>query len=216
MHSFFNWVSDETNNRRLQSELRLLEGFLETFYPIDPEAYDALFGVELRRLAARLTDPHVRKELEAIEDFAWTAYIAASVRNSGVSDPREVDERTHDIASKLLIGGLFTGYDPTRHGPFGKRFRAAVGNAVRNQVEKTRNRRRYLPSVSINQEQGISPDDIADRARSDNGAAVEEFRQLVAERLGELALAILELRLEGGETKSPSMASLRPTRSSKP
>jgi hypothetical protein len=190
MHTFLEHIQYLRLFNRLQ--------FLETFYPIDSKAYDALFEVELDVLIARIMDPIQRKELEGVKGFGWTNYIAKSVRNSGVSDARELDERTHEIASKLLLGGLFSNFDPTKHGPLGRRFMTSVRNAIQNQVQKEKNRRRYLSSVPIHQEIG----DTSTGSNKDNENLIEEFRQLVLNRLGHLELAVLDLRLAGDETKS--------------
>lgn len=46
------------------------------------------------------------------------------------------------------------------------------------------------------------PDEIAAIGASGDEEAIEEFRRLVKERLGDLSLAVLDLRLAGGDTKS--------------
>ena len=115
----------------------------------------------------------------------------------------------------MLLGKLFRGYDERIHGPLELRFRRSVGNAIRNIVEKEKARRRNVPTVSISQE--FSPGSVTAEelpARSvpdDEEKVVEGFRELVRRRLGDLALAVLDVRLEGGETKSlvglPSLGS---------
>ena len=65
-----------------------------------------------------------------------------SLRNAGYRDQREVAGATHDIVVKMLTGGLFRDYDERQHGPFDLRFKRAAANAIRNMVEKDRNRRR--------------------------------------------------------------------------
>ena len=90
------------------------------------------------------------------------------MRNAGYRDERAVQERTHDIVTKLLTGALFRAYDEKAHGPLDLRFKRSVANAVRNMVEKERNRRRFIPTVSIGQEfqsGGVRPDDLPDRIR---------------------------------------------------
>jgi hypothetical protein len=60
-------------------------------------------------------------------------------------------------------------------------------------VEKDRNRRRFLPSVPISQEfkpGGVT--DLPDRptaGRQDDERMIDDFRQLVRNRLGELGLS---------------------------
>jgi hypothetical protein len=107
---------------------------------------------------------------------------------------------------KLLTGTLFRGYDQKVHGPMELRFKCAVKNAIRNIAQKERNRRRNIPSVPIAQEfvpGSVTAEELpAKSAPDDDSKVVEDFRELVRMRLGDLALAVLDLRLEGGETKS--------------
>ena len=135
------------------------------------------------------------------------SYIAAAVRNSGCRDQREIQERAHDVAVKLLVGGLFRDYDETRHGPMDLRFKRSVGNAVRNMVELQRNRRRLLPTVPIQQDfepGGITADDLPARstAQDHDEQLIKDFRSLVRRRFGALGVAVLQVRLDGGEVKS--------------
>ena len=76
-------------------------------------------------------------------------------------------------------------------------------------MEKDRNRRHYLPSVSIQQDfepGGITADDLPDRSQAPNDdhdeRLVQGFRSLVRKRLGGLGVAVLQVRLDGGEVKS--------------
>jgi hypothetical protein len=147
--------------------------------------------------------------------FDWLAYVSSWVRHAGYRDQREVQERTHDVVTKLLLGTLFRGYDPRIHGPMELRFRRSVGNAVRNMTQKERNRRRNIPTVSIAQEftpGSVTAEELPAKTAPDNDERViRDFRGLVRQRLGDLALAVLDVRLEGGETKSlvgcPSLGS---------
>jgi hypothetical protein len=202
MQTFWHWL-------RLRS---LLES---VWYTFDAEQYNALFDGELERVIARVRDPAHREALEHLRGFDWTGYISSWVRHAGYRDQREIQERTHDIVVQLLTGKLFRGYDPRIHGPMDKRFKCAVGNAVRNLVAKEKTRRRYLPSVPIAQEfvpGSVTAEELpAKSAREDDEKVIENFRELVRRRLGDLAVAVLDLRLEGGETKSlvgsPSLGS---------
>lgn len=184
----------------LRSRLRLLE----TYFSFSPPQYNQLFNAELEKLSA--SSPEHREALQRMRDFNWVGYIAASVRNSGCRDQREVQEKTHDIVVKLLTGGLFRDYDEQQHGPLDLRFKRSVGNAIKNMVEKQKNARRLLPTVPISQEfeaGGIAADDLPDRMPTENDEkVVNDFRHLVRSRLGELGLAILNARLQGQETKS--------------
>jgi hypothetical protein len=196
MHTFVEWLS-----------LLNWPTLSETYYGLDPTEYNRLFDQELERIVLRVSDPAHRQALERMRGINWTAYIAASVCRAGYRDQREIQERTHDIAAKLLTGTLFRGFDERTSGPMDLRFKASVGNAIRNMVEKERNRRRYVPTVHIGQEfrpGGITAGDLAAPSSPVHGdeRVIQRFRDLVRHRLGDLAVAILDLRLAGGETKS--------------
>jgi hypothetical protein len=66
--------------------------------------------------------------------FNWRGYIAASVRHAGVRDQREVQERTHDVLVKLLVGRLFTGFDERTSGPMDRSASAATSPRPRKSV----------------------------------------------------------------------------------
>jgi len=187
MRTFLEFISD----LNLLSRLWLIE----TYYSFDPQQYNQLFNDELGKLS--VSSPEHRQAIERMRGFNWVGYIAMSLRNAGYRDQREVQERTHDVVVKMLTGGLFTHYDERQHGSLDLRFKRSVANAIRNMVEKDRNRRKFIP---IGQERG---DDVPDRAVAgrDNGL-IDDFRQLVRSRLGELGLAVLDARLAGEETKS--------------
>ncbi len=191
MKTFWQWLA----------EIRLLE----TYYGLDPKQYNSLFDMELEKVIGRVKDPAHRQALEGMRGFGWMGYIAAAVRNGGFHDQREIQERAHDIAVKLLVGGLFRDYDERRHGPMDLRFKRSVGNAIRNMVEKERNRRRLLPTVPIQQEFEpgmVTADDLPARSPQDDGEkVVRDFRRLVKRRLGEIGGAVLDTRLAGEETK---------------
>ena len=199
----------------MQTFWQWLSRLKETCFTFDARAYDRLFDDELEKVIARVRDPAHRQVLERLRGFDWLAYISSWVRHAGYRDHREVQERTHDIVVKLLTGTLFRGYDPRRHGPMELRFSCAVGNAIRNIVERERTRKRLLPMTSIAQEfvpGSVTADDLpAPSARDDDSKVIEDFRELVRRRLGGLGLAVLDVRLEGGETKSlvgcPSLGS---------
>ena len=76
--------------------------------------------------------------------FNWVGYIAQCVRHAGYRDQREVQERTHEIVVKLLMGGLFSSFDERTSGPIDRRFKCSVTNALWNLAEKERNRRRFI------------------------------------------------------------------------
>lgn len=120
----------------------------------DPLAYNKLFDDQLEALLPRLTDSGERSRLGRMLGFGWSEYIAASLRNAGFREQGQLEELIHDIVVKLLVwpGGLFKNYDERRHGPLDKRFKASVGNSVRNIVEKEQNRKKYLRPVPIGSE----------------------------------------------------------------
>lgn len=199
METFIEWLCHADILARLT--------LIETHYSYDPNQYNTLFRDELNKLLQRVSDPAHREALESMRDFNWIAYIAASVRGSGVKGEREIQERTHDLVAKLLTGTLFRGFDEQKAGPMPQRFRAAVGNAIRNVRSKEHNRRRYLPSVPITNEfepGAVSDNELITRLtwRGEDREIVENFRRLVKERLGELALSVLDARLSGQETQS--------------
>jgi hypothetical protein len=138
--------------------------------------------------------------------FNWVGYIARCVWNAGYHDQRQVQERTHDIVVKLVMGTLFRAFDERTSGPMDLRFKRSVANAVKNLVEKERNRRRLIPTVPIGQQfqpGAIAAAELPGRPSSDHDERViEEFRRLLQKRLGDLAVAVFELRIAGGETKS--------------
>lgn len=199
MRTFIEWLCHADLLARLT--------LIETHYSFDPHQYNKLFRDELHKLLQRVNDPTHRQALESMRDFDWIAYVAASVRGSGVRGEREIQERTHDLVAKLLTGTLFRGFDEQKSGPLPLRFKVAVANAIRNMRSKEFNRRKYLPSVPITNEfepGAVSDNELMTRLtwRGEDGEVVEGFRRLVKERLGELALAVLDSRLAGQQTQS--------------
>lgn len=177
------------------SDIALLARLTEAYYSFDPQQYNQLFNDEVGKLS--VSSPEHRQAISRMKDFNWVGYIAKSLRNAGYRDQREVQERTHDIVVKMLIGGLFRDFDERQHGSIDLRFKRATANAIKNMVEKDRNRSRFIP---IGQERG---DDVPDRAaRKDDEQLIDDFRRLVRSRLGELGLAVLDVRLAGEETRS--------------
>ena len=159
---------------------------IEAYYTFSPPQYNELFEAELEKLSA--SSPEHREALERMRGFNWIGYIAKSVRNAGYRNQREVQEKTHDVVTKLLTGGLFRDYDDQHHGPLDLRFKRSVANAIKNMVEKQKNARRLLPTVSIDQEfrpGGVTSDDLPDRVATGDGEekVIEDFRQLVRQGL---------------------------------
>jgi hypothetical protein len=186
--------------------LRLLG---ETYYSFSAADYDKLFSDELEKLIRRVHDPAHRRIMERMRGFNWVSYIGASVRHAGFRDQREVRERIHEVVVKLLMGKLFTGFDERTSGPMDLRFKRSVANAIRNLVEKDKNRRRYLPTIPISHEfrpGTVTADELParswDSGDDNDERIVNDFRELVRKRLGRLAVAVFDTRLAGGETKS--------------
>ena len=196
MKTFLEWLAYTTD---LFTRLPLTE----TYYSFDAQQYNQLFDQELAKLMGRVASPDHRAALERMRGFGWVGYIAQCVRNAGWYDQREVQERTHDIIVKLLMGGLFRGFDERTAGPIDLRFKRSVANAIKNIAEKERNRRRLLPTVSLGNEWRPDAEDVPDRASAAQGddTLVRDFRRLVQTRLGEVGLAVLDARLVGQETK---------------
>ena len=186
MKTFWAWLAD----------LRLLG---ENCFSFDPKEYNELFDMELEKVIERVRDPAHRQALERMRGFGWVSYIAASVRNSGIRDQREVQERAHDVAVKLLMGKLFRGFDEKVSGPFDRRFKNSVGNCIRNMVELEKNRRHYIPTIAMDQ----AAEPAQPWSNDDHGEKViRDFRTLVKRHLGQLGVAVLQVRLDGGEVKS--------------
>ena len=187
---FVDWLVNRDASTLLR--LRLLE-HADFFSPSD---YNPLFDSELAKVIARIHDPDLRQQVEGLNGFDWANYVVRSLQRSGFKDD-DVQEHFHQLVVKLLVspGRLFRGWEPQRHGPLQNRFRRSVWNGIRNAQEKTRNRRRWMvaadPSVMAAQYAGRQP-------YSD---LIDQFRSLVAQRLGKLAAAILDARLTGEDSK---------------
>ena len=136
----------------------------ETYFSFNPQAYNQLFDDELEKVIARVRNP---RSLEHLRGFDWLAYVSSWVRHAGFRDHREVQERTHDIVTKLLTGTLFRGYDPLRHGPMELGSEGASATPSATSIQKERNRRRLIPTMPIAQEftpGSVTPDDLPAKA----------------------------------------------------
>lgn len=190
----------------MQTFWQWLSQLKETYFTFDPKQYNRLFDDELEKLLQRVRDPAHRQILNRMRGFDWIAYIAASVRHAGFRDYREIQERTHDLAVKLLTGKLFQGFDERTSGPMDLRFKRSVANAIKNLTEKERNRWHYLPTVSIQRkfQPGVTVDALPAPSwtADDDEHVIDDFRRLLLDRLGNVAVAALDQRLAGEETKS--------------
>jgi hypothetical protein len=164
----------------------------------DPAAYDDLFNRELAAVLPLVRSDDDRQRLASLRN-GWTNYIAACLRNAGFREQGDLEERIHDVVVKLLVspGRLFRGYDAGQHGPLDLRFKRSVSNAVKNVVEKEKNRKRFLPPAPLHAD--LVP---ARRQQEDDGAIIEKFRNFLQTRSGDLAVAIFNARLEGRQTKN--------------
>ncbi len=206
MISFSEWV--------VHSDLLDLLRLLESAEYFQPQSYNAVFENELGKLLARIHDPDVRQQVSKLRGFDFGNYIARSLARTGFRGD-DVQEHFHSLVMKLLLspGGLFRNWNPAKHGPLERRFRAAVWNGIRNVVEKRRNYRKWMVAADPAVMSQIHPE----RQHHSTGV-LDEFRKLVGEKLGKLAAAILDWRLDGKETKemvgraefdSPSIYSIK-------
>ena len=78
---------------------------------------------------------------------------------------------------------------------FMPRVKLSISNAILNLVDKRQRRRKWFRPVSPDQA------DIAMHSVGDD-EAIERFRKLIQDELGDLGVAILDIRLDGGDTKS--------------
>ena len=205
MITFLDWL--------VVQDTEVLLRLLESSEFFDPVAYNPVFEGELEKLLDRTHDPEVQKQIEALRGFDFGNYIARSLIRAGFRND-DVETYFHDLIMKLLLspGRVFKGWNPKRHGPLERRVRASIWNGIRNIVEKIRNRRKVVTHVD--------PAVMAERnpARQPYSGVLDDFRKMVAEKLGSLALAILDWRMEGRDTKdivqraefgSPSVYSIK-------
>ena len=118
----------------------------ETYYSLDPAEYNELFDEELEKVIQRTQDPAHRQALEGMRGFGWISYVAASVRNAGSATTGR-DRSSPRCGGQALDGRFFRGFDERASGPMDLRFKRSVGNAIKNLIEKERNRKHYIPTV---------------------------------------------------------------------
>jgi hypothetical protein len=153
---------------------------------------NALFDKQIDRLRRQVQQPELRKQLEKAKGFDWVGYIAASLRNASIPS-HDVDSAVQSIVIKFLVqpGTLFQNVQ----GPILARFKVAVRNAVLNRMERHQRRRRWFPHVS--------PEDVEIAMHSTGDEEmIERFRAEIEKTLSPLALAIFDIRLDAGSTKS--------------
>ena len=180
----------------------------------DPATYDALFNKELDAVWPTIRNADDRNRLAAMRG-GWTRYIAACLRNSGVRDQGDLEEKIHDIVVKLLVspGGLFKNYDPTRHGPIDLRFKRSVSNAAKNLASLEKSRRNFLRTAP---HAGYEPgaEELPARPETDHDETIlDGFRTFLQTELGDLAVWVFNARMEGREMADLVLPNLdRPSR----
>ena len=190
MLAFVDWLI-------VQNTATLL-GLLEHAEYFNAQNYNPVFDAELEKFSQSHHDPEVQKQIKALQGFNWGGYLAGSLIKSGFRND-DMQEQFHNIVVKLLLspGRLFKGWNPAKHGPLEKRFKRSVWNAILNAQEKTRNGRRWVTATD--------PTIISQKypgRQSPSTGVLDNFRKLVADKLGILAVAIFDQRLEGKDTKS--------------
>jgi hypothetical protein len=149
---------------------------------------NALFYDEIEKLHAR--QPMDPVELQRLMAMDFVGYIDRSLRGAGFRDP-ELDPLVHDIVVKLITGALFKNVQ----GPFLARFATAVKNSIITlATRRQRVRRRY----SDHELETVPQRSVAPQPEDD---LVERFRAYVRQTLGDVALRVLDHRLDGGDTR---------------
>jgi hypothetical protein len=187
MRTFIEWL----DFRPIELLLHLLEA--ADFF--NPQAYNAAFQKGLDALAQRITNADARQQVENMRGFDFASYIERSLRRAGFRGD-DIQENFHAIVVRLLVkpGKLFV-WTSTKSPSLDRRFRASVWNAIRNIVEKNRNYRKRVTSIDPAVMAQMQP------GRRQYSDVVDKFRRFVGERLGRLALAILDWRLQGREMR---------------
>jgi len=182
--TFTKWLDSKT-----EALLRLMEVSRE--FP--KMKINSLFDEEIDKLLRQVHQPEVRQQLQKARGFDWVAYIAKSLRNADIPH-HDIDPATHDIVVKLLVtGSLFRGWHDQ---PILARFKVSVRNAVLNRLEKHQRRRKWFKHVSPEEVE------IAMHAAPGDEELIEKFRAEIEKHLSPLALAVFDIRLDGGQTKS--------------
>jgi hypothetical protein len=149
---------------------------------------NALFYDEIKKLHQR--QPMDAAELQRLMSMDFVGYIDRSLRSAGFRDP-ELDPMVHDIVVKLITGALFRNVQ----GPFLARFATAVKNSIITlATRRQRVRRRY----SDHELETVPQRFVAPQSDDD---LVERFRTYVRQTLGDVALRVLDHRLDGGDTR---------------
>ncbi len=162
---------------------------------LDTHGFNALFRAHLDDLIPLVADPRRRAALIQMRQFNWIAYILTSLRNAGWHDRDEREAAAHDVTVYLLVqpGQLFGGYDPTSSGPMPARFALSVANAIRNLRRDRARRERRSPISDVDALAAVpdrSPVNVDDEL-------LDDFRRHLHRHLGERAVELLNLRMDG-------------------
>jgi hypothetical protein len=166
----------------------------------DHDGFNDVFRRQLAELLPTVADGGRRASLEAMQDTDFVGYILAALRNAGFADQQEREQAAHDVVVYLIVspGQLFAGYGDSS-GTMEARFRIAVQNAVRNMNLSRRRREPLARAVRIGDGAGELPvHAIPDRRHDDHdGEVMTAFRDYLADELGEVAVTLLDRRLDG-------------------
>lgn len=159
---------------------------------------NSLFRQQFARRVSQVGTEEAQQQLIQLHGFDFVGYIARSLRSAGFQDA-DIDPMAHDVVVKLLVQGqLFPGWDGKS--PLIARFKIATKNAILNQVEKQRVRRRRIPATSIHHDDDHAAMDVP--APTPTGSAlVDQFKDHLRRHYGAAAVEVLDQRLEGGEVK---------------
>jgi hypothetical protein len=151
------------------------------------EGINALFYDEVEKLHQR--QPMDPAELRRLMSMDYVGYIDRSLRRAGFRDP-ELDPMVHDIVVKLITGALFKNV----RGPLLARFAVAVKNSI---ITLANRRQRVRRRYSDHELEAVPQRSVAPRPEDD---LVEMFRTYVRQTIGDVALRVLDHRLDGGNT----------------
>lgn len=145
-----------------------------------------LFYREIDKLLQHVSDPRAVEELHQLRRIDMVRYIDAALRRFGFGDP-DLDSLVHDLVVKLLItGNLFRGW--TNQSLVG-RFKIAVANAAKTLGSRRSKQRKRSRELHDDHPVRVSSDDL-----------IDEFRNWLRARYGEVAVRVFDHRLDGGST----------------
>ena len=146
-------------------------------------SYNELFQREVDRLLATTSDEEARQHLEEFRRIDVVGYLDRSLRRAGFH-PNELDPIVQDLVVKLLMGSFFRGW---KGQSLVGRFKLSTTNFIRSLAVRTGNRRKRYADL---------PADPPDRESSDQ-EVIYDFRNFLRLRFGEVAVRVLDHRLEG-------------------